>query len=111
MAPLITFIITSVMARLLGLAGIEYLNTWPKVLAIGLTAMFLLTASAHFTQPRRAGLIAIIPPNLPHPALLVTITGVLEVLGVVGMVIHHSWAVVVLTISAMALAPLMVVMC
>ncbi|HIW45739.1 MAG TPA: DoxX family protein [Candidatus Yaniella excrementigallinarum] len=110
MAPLITFIITSGMARLLGLAGIGYLNTWPKALAIGLAAMFLLTASAHFTQPRRAGLIAIIPPKLPHPALLVTITGVLEVLGVVGLVIPPSWAVGVRTISALALAALMVVM-
>src|SRR5699024_3316263 len=110
MAPLITFIITSGMARLLGLAGIEYLNTWPKALAIGLAAMFLLTASAHFTQPRLAGLIAMFHSNLTYTALLVTITVVLEVLGDLGLVFPPSWAFGVRMISALALAALMVVM-
>src|SRR5699024_3375473 len=108
MAPLITFIITSGMARLLGLTGIGYLNTWPKALAIGLAAMFLLTASAHSTQPRRAGLIAIIRPKLPHPALLVTTTRVLAVLGVVRLVISPYRPVGVLTLTALVLAALMV---
>ncbi len=39
--------------------------------------MLLLTASAHFGS-RRRDLVAMVPPRLPRPELLVTITGILE---------------------------------
>jgi uncharacterized membrane protein len=35
----------------------------------------------------RAALMAIVPPQLPAPGLLVTLTGVLELLGVVGLLV------------------------
>jgi uncharacterized membrane protein len=37
--------------------------------------------------PLRGDLIAIVPPQLPAPGLLVTITGVLEFLGAVGLLV------------------------
>ena len=40
--------------------------------------MLLLTASAHFGS-RRRDLVAMVPPRLPRPELLVTLTGVLEI--------------------------------
>jgi uncharacterized membrane protein len=40
--------------------------------------MFLVTGIAHFAPPLRRDLIAIVPPRLPTPRLLVTVTGVLE---------------------------------
>jgi uncharacterized membrane protein len=48
--------------------------------------MFLMTASAHWGR-RRADLIRIVPPRFPRPALLVSINGVLEMLGVIGLLI------------------------
>jgi len=42
---------------------------------------------AHFVPPLRASLIAIAPPRLPEPGLLVSFTGVLELLGAVGLLI------------------------
>ena len=42
--------------------------------------MFLLTGIAHFGS-RRAGFVEMVPPRLPRPALLVTVTGVLELAG------------------------------
>jgi len=53
--------------------------------AVGLAAMFLVTGIAHFVNPLRRDLIAIVPPRLPAAGLLVTVTGVLELLGAVGL--------------------------
>ena len=49
--------------------------------------MFVLTGIAHFAPPMRRDLIAIVPPRLPAPGLLVTVTGVLELLGAVGLLL------------------------
>src|SRR5690606_25233910 len=67
MAPLLTLLLVTLLARGVGALGVGYVATWPDAVAVGLAAMFLLTASAHWTQPRRDGLIAIVPPSLPAP--------------------------------------------
>ncbi|HUB58758.1 MAG TPA: hypothetical protein VMB04_26785 [Mycobacterium sp.] len=87
MAPLITLLVGSIAARVAGWAGVDYVGTWSKAVAVGLAAMFVLTAVAHFAPPLRAALIAIVPPQLPAPGLLVTVTGVLEFLGAVGLLV------------------------
>ena len=48
---------------------------------VGLALMFAMTGVAYFVPTMRRDMIAIVPPALPAPALLVTVTGVLEVLG------------------------------
>ncbi|GAB0107649.1 hypothetical protein JMUB6875_66450 [Nocardia sp. JMUB6875] len=91
MAPLIVLIIVTGLARLAGLLhATDWLDSWPHAARLGLAAMFTLTASAHFLQPRRDALIAMIPPRLPNPAALVTLTGVLELAGAIGLLI--PWA-------------------
>ncbi len=50
--------------------------------------MFTLTGIAHFVPGMRRDMIAIVPPPLPAPALLVTVTGVLELMGAVGGVVY-----------------------
>jgi uncharacterized membrane protein len=87
MAPLITLLVGSIAARIAGGAGVDYVGTWTKAVAVGLAAMFVLTGVAHFAPPLRAALIAIVPPQLPAPGLLVIVTGVLEFLGAVGLLI------------------------
>jgi uncharacterized membrane protein len=47
----------------------------------------VMTGVAHFINPLRRDMIAIVPPRLPTPALLVTITGVLELIGAIGLLI------------------------
>jgi uncharacterized membrane protein len=44
-----------------------------------------MTGVAHFVQPLRGDMIAIVPPRLPATGLLVTVTGVLELLGAIGL--------------------------
>ena len=87
MAPLLTLLLGSLVARVVGWLGVDYVDSWPRAIAVGLAAMFVLTGVAHFVQPLRSDMIAIVPPRLPAPALLVTITGVLELLGAVGLLI------------------------
>src|ERR1700730_8729587 len=87
MAPLITLLVGSILARILGLLGVGYVNGWTAAIAVGLAAMFVLTGVAHFAPPLRRDLIAIVPPRLPAPGLLVTVTGVLELLGAAGLLL------------------------
>ena len=87
MAPLITLLAASLAARIVGWLGVDYMDSWVKAIAVGLAAMFVLTGVAHFVPPLRDNLIAIVPPQLPAPGLLVSITGVLEFLGAVGLLV------------------------
>ncbi len=70
----------------------------------GLTAMFTLTGVAHFVGMRQE-LISYVPPLLPDPALLVTITGVLELAGAAGLLLRRT-----APLAAGCLAALMIVM-
>ena len=87
MAPLITLLIGSIAARVVGWLGVDYTDTWVKAITVGLAAMFVLTGVAHFAPPLRGNLIAIVPPRLPAPGLLVSVTGVLEFVGAVGLLV------------------------
>ena len=85
MAVIVTLVLGTLGARLVGWLGVDYVDTWPSAIAVGLAAMFVVTGTAHFVNPLRRDMIAIVPPRLPAPGLLVTITGVLELLGAVGL--------------------------
>ena len=87
MAPLIALLTGSMAARIVGWLGVDYVDTWGKAIAVGLAAMFVLTGVAHFVPPLRDNLIAIVPPRLPAPGLLVSFIGVLEFLGAVGLLV------------------------
>lgn len=59
---------------------------WPVALRLALAGMFFLTASAHWGK-RRPDLVRMVPPAFPKPALLVTLTGILELLGAIGLLV------------------------
>jgi uncharacterized membrane protein len=90
MAVLLVLGLGSVAARVVGWLGVDYVDSWPKAIAVGLAAMFVMTGIAHFVQPLRSDMIAIVPPRLPAPGLLVTVTGVLELLGAVGLLLTST---------------------
>ena len=79
---------------------------WWTALRIGLAAMFLLTASAHWGK-RRADLIRMVPAVFPRPDLLVTVTGVCEILGAIGLLIPRlaAMAAIGLTLLLLAIFP------
>lgn len=70
---------------LLGSVWFPSLN-WVTCLRLALAGMFLLTASAHWGK-RRLDLIAMVPPAFPRPDLLVTVTGLLEIAGAIGLML------------------------
>ncbi|MFC7548274.1 DoxX family membrane protein [Plantactinospora sp. GCM10030261] len=86
MAPLIALIGGFLLARLAGLVGVDPLDGWHPALRVGLAVMFVVTGLAHFVG-RRDDLVAMVPPRMPRPDLLVTITGVLELAGAAGLLV------------------------
>lgn len=89
MAPLIVLIAATLLARLAGWLGVKPLQHWPAATRVGLAAMLCLTASAHFNS-MRADLVRMVPPAIPHPELMVTFTGVCELLGAAGLLIPRT---------------------
>jgi uncharacterized membrane protein len=85
MAVIVTLVLGTLSARLIGRLGVDYVDSWPQAVAVGLAAMFVMTGVAHFVPAMRRDMIAIVPPRLPAAGLLVTITGVLELLGAAGL--------------------------
>ncbi len=104
MAPLIALLVGSIVARIAGWLGVGYVNSWTAAIAVGLAAMFVLTGVAHFAPPMRRDLVAIVPPRLPAPALLVTVTGVLELLGAAGLLLPVTRVAAAVCLLALMLA-------
>ena len=88
MAPLIVLfavLLVLFLARALGVPALRHAS-WVLFVRWSLAAMFLLTASAHFGT-RRTDLVRMVPDVFPNPELLVTLTGVAELAGAVGLLI------------------------
>ena len=104
MAPLVALVVGSIVARIAGWLGIGYVNSWTAAIAGGLAAMLLVTGVAHFAPPMRRDLIAIVPSRLPEPGLLVTVTGVLELLGAAGLLLPVTRVAAAACLLALMLA-------
>jgi uncharacterized membrane protein len=93
MAPLIVLVVVTLALRAAGAAGVHRLRSWPIALSGGLAAMFVVTGTSHFVGLRE-DLINMVPPALPDPGLLVSITGVLELAGAAGLLWSRTapWA-------------------
>ena len=85
MIPFIVLVISTLLLRAIG-AGVDLLSSWTWCLRGGLALMFLFTASAHWGKQRR-DLVAMVPSAFPRPDLIVSATGVLEILGQAGLLI------------------------
>ncbi|MGW0392900.1 DoxX family protein [Streptomyces sp. NPDC003042] len=107
MQPLIALISGFLLSRLAGLAGVTALDGWQPALRVGLAAMFLLTAFAHFFPALRARLVEMVPPRIPRPEMLVTVTGVLEAAGAIGVLVPATapWAAAGLLLMLLAMFP------
>lgn len=84
MAPLIVLVVSALLFWLAGRIGVAAFRDLGFVLRAALGVMFLFAASAHWGK-RRGDLIRMVPPALPRPDLLVTFTGILEILGAIGL--------------------------
>jgi len=89
MAPLIVLVISAAAFWLAGRAGVVVFGDLSFVLRAALAVMFFLTASAHWGK-RRPDLIKMVPPLFPRPDILVTLTGVLEISGAIGLLVPST---------------------
>lgn len=94
MAPLLVQIVATLIARLF--------VQWRDACRIGLAVMFLFTAATHFS-PLKYDLAAMIPPPLTGTLWLIYLTGVLEALGAVGLLVPRlrtsaAWGLLALLI-------------
>jgi len=106
MLPAIVLLASFGVLRYVGGLGVPALNNWDMPLRLALFLMFLLTASAHWGKGR-PDLIRMVPPAFASAATLVTITGVLEILGAVGLLVPPTTraAAVCLAVLLVALFP------
>jgi uncharacterized membrane protein len=92
-STLIVLLGSLVVYRSLGAAGVDHFATWLASARAALATMFLFTGASHFA-PMRKDLIAMVPPSLPRPELLVFLTGIAEVAGALGLLVPslRLWA-------------------
>lgn len=106
MVPLIALVVVTSLLLIAGALGVSRLKSLPVALRGGLAVMFVLTGGAHFVGLREE-LIAMVPPFLPAPGLLVTATGVLELLGAAALLWSRTagWSALGLTAMLVAMFP------
>lgn len=104
MAPFILLIVSFLIFRLIGFLGLSYFDGWETSLRIAVALMFIFTATAHWGK-RRPDLIEMVPPALSNPGFIVTITGIFEIVGAIGLLIP-----ITLSIASIGLAVLLIVM-
>ena len=90
MLPFYVLVAATLAARGLGALGWPPLDDWRVATRCGLSMMFFFTAAAHFAPRTRGDLIRMVPPPLPRPDLLVTLTGAAELAGAIGLLTTYA---------------------
>ena len=103
MIPFLVLLTSTLVLRAVGAAGVAVLDSWIVCLRGGLAAMFLLTVSAHWGK-RRPDLIRMVPSVFPRPDLIVTITGLLEILGAAGLLFPATASAAAACLAALLIA-------
>ena len=75
--------------RLLGFFGVSLFPSWHESMIYALAAMFCFTAISHF-GPMRRDLERMVPPWVPNPRIAVFVTGILEILGAIGLIVPST---------------------
>ncbi len=106
MQVLIVLFGSALLFRVLGLAGMETVSTWLASARAALALMFAFTAVSHFA-PMKRDLVAMVPPGLPRPELLVFATGLAELALAAGLLIPATrfWAACGLIVLLVLLLP------
>jgi uncharacterized membrane protein len=86
MVVLIVLLVSWLVLRGIGAAGVYALASWRDSARYALAVMFVFTATTHFNK-MKYDLIRMIPKYFPQPLLIVYITGALELLGAAGLLL------------------------
>ncbi|WP_053720743.1 DoxX family protein [Saccharothrix sp. NRRL B-16348] len=106
MAPLVILVLVTLALVGLRAVGVTGVPAWPFAVRCGVAAMFTATGVAHFIGMREE-LIAMVPPAIAAPGLVITVTGVLELVGAAGVLWHRTalWAAAGLTAMLVGMFP------
>ena len=104
MVPFVVLLIALLLFRGLGLFGVVAFATWQLSATYALAVLFLFVALSHFGKMKE-DLVKMVPRSLPYPRQLVYLTGVLEILGAIGLLLPATRMA-----AAYCLAALLVVM-
>ncbi|MEJ2855693.1 MULTISPECIES: DoxX family protein [unclassified Saccharothrix] len=106
MAPLVILVLVTLVLAGLRAMGVGRVPAWPFAVQGGVAAMFTATGMAHFIGMREE-LIAMVPPVVPAPELVITVTGLLELAGAAGVLWHRTapWAAAGLTAMLVGMFP------
>lgn len=102
-APLIVFIAALILFRSAAAVGISPLADWPTAARFALAVMFAFTAVAHFGRQRQS-LVRMVPTWMPRPSLVVSVTGGLELLGAIGLLLPIAASLAGLCLSLLLVA-------
>ena len=75
--------------RVLGSFGVPALATWQDSTLYALAVMFCFTGIGHFGR-LRGDMEKMVPPWVPNPRTVVLLTGVLQILGALGLLIPET---------------------
>jgi uncharacterized membrane protein len=89
MAILYILLGSMIVFRALGFLGIFLFQTWQESTVCALAVMFCFTGFAHF-GPLRNDLQKMLPPWVPKPKEVIFLTGILEILGAIGLIIPET---------------------
>lgn len=102
MTPLIIQIVAWIGFWFAGVTGLlPTAGTPVGALRFALAVMFGFTALSHFLPRTRADLVRMVPPVFPAPALLVSLTGLLELAGAIGLLLPGLTALAALALTAL----------
>jgi uncharacterized membrane protein len=90
MAPLIVLFGSLLVLRAVGALGARPLRSWRGSARGALALMLLFTASAHFAPGLRDDLVGMVPPAIGNAGAWVTITGLAEIAGAIGLLIPRA---------------------
>jgi uncharacterized membrane protein len=86
---LIVLLGSAVLFRALGFFGVPVFATWRDSILCALAVMFCFTGIAHFGRTRD-DIEKMVPPWVPSPRRVVMWTGILEILGAMGLLIPET---------------------
>jgi len=86
MAVLLVLLISALIFRALGLAGVGAFATWQVSARNALSVMLLFTGVSHFTFMKE-DFVRMMPASIPWPRAMVYFTGVCEIAGAIGLLL------------------------
>ena len=89
MIPLFLLLGSLLLFRLLGFMGVAVFATWHESTVYALAVLFCFTGVAHF-GPLSAEVEKMLPPWVPAPKATVFLTGALEILGAIGLIVPET---------------------